>query len=116
MGAASRFSRRRFGGPTRTVEVDVTVGTTVTTVATEHPDRVQLTVQNRSANAGALATSRAVTTDDGLYMAATDGGWVFTVEDDGDLVGYAWYGINTTGAGTWHIIEVIALPEAERQE
>jgi len=38
------------------------------------------------------------------------------VEDDGDLVGYAWYGINTTGAGTWHIIEVIALPEAERQE
>jgi len=104
-----------FGGTTKPVPGNITVLTTATRLLLRNPDRISWTIQNRSANFGALDASPDVTTAAGFRLNGPTGSASKVWYVDGESVGEEVWAIQDTAAGTWHVEEVIGYPEAGRK-
>ena len=103
---AREFTLKRFGFPTRAVENPVVaeVGTSVVEVLKNNPDRVFWLIVNLSTNVVYVALKEDVSETKGMRL-DTSGGWVsFSVEEDGEAVGYAVYAKATGAASAIYVL------------
>lgn len=107
-GAASQFSKMRFGRATRPVERVESVDTSVEEILTLNPDRISWLLVNRGTNNVAWSTRRDLTFANGVLLASGGGTAQMTAEDDGESVAYPIFIISTVGASDIRILEVIA--------
>ena len=95
MGVLSDFVEAKFGVKTvyKPTPLNTVVAVTPTPLWVNNPDRLMLVFMNLGANVVYLNTTESVADDNGFYLGPTGGSVVLKAEDDGELVGYAWYGI-----------------------
>lgn len=110
MGALSEFVRGRFGVDTRfnATAMATSVGATATQLWRNNPDRLELMFVNLGANTIYLFVDGTVSSTRGIFLAAGGGSVVVTAEDDGELVGFPWFGI-ASGATAIFSAEVEAV-------
>lgn len=103
---AAEWSARWFGGPTRVKSRAVTVGTTPTQILGNNPKRVFWAALNRAVNSGAVDFDQEVTEASGIPVGALAGGVSMSVQEDGEPVAWAVWGIQSGASGTWRVVEV----------
>ena len=103
---ASSFAIRRYGGPTRVVVTTRSIGTTVSHVLRNNPDRVAYRIYNRSANSVDLSFTSDVTTGTGIPLPASTGIAEADVEIEGELVIQEVHGIASGAASSLLVVEV----------
>jgi len=98
MGALSKFVRQKFGVDTRSLQDPVTASclTTVTELLLNNPDRLSWIIVNLGTTAMYIAWDRTVSATHGVYVSPNGGMITLTADEDGELVGYAVYGIALT--------------------
>ena len=106
---AAEYAQARFGGPTRLLERDVTIGTAAAELLQNNPRRVAWLAQNRGANDISTSNARDVTTGVGFLLAATGGAQSMEVDEDGEAVTYDRYAISGVAGNVVHVIEVIRV-------
>jgi len=107
MGILSEYLIKRFGIDlvAEFPPFKITISTTPTEIVKSNPDRLQITFMNLSANVVYLGVDETVSVGNGLYLDSNGGSITLLAEEDGDLVGYSWYGV----AGASSDIYVIAV-------
>jgi len=105
----SALAEKKFGGPTRLIFDSVSVGTTVTRVLDNNPNRVFWALVNLSANRGFIWWSEEVSTSLGIPLEAGIGFVSMSADEDGETTGYAVYAVNQNAAGTWARIQVVRI-------
>ena len=103
---ASSFAIRRYGGPTRVVVTTRSIGTTVSHVLRNNPDRMAYRIYNRSANSVDLSFTSDVTVGAGIPLPASTGIAEADVEIEGELVIQEVHGIASGAASTLLVVEV----------
>lgn len=103
---ASSFAIRRYGGPTRVVVTTRSIGTSVSHVLRNNPDRVAYRIYNRSANSVDLSFTSDVTTGAGIPLPASTGIAEADVEIEGELVIQEVHGIASGAASSLLVVEV----------
>ena len=103
---ASSFAIRRYGGPTRVVVTTRSIGTTVSHVLRNNPDRVAYRIYNRSVNSVDLSFTSDVTTGVGIPLPASTGIAEADVEIEGELVIQEVHGIASGAASSLLVVEV----------
>lgn len=103
---ASSFAIRRYGGPTRVVVTSRSIGTTVSHVLRNNPDRVAYRIYNRSSNSVDLSFTSDVTTGTGIPLPASTGIAEADVEIEGELVIQEVHGIASGAASSLLVVEV----------
>jgi len=94
MGALSNFVNEHFGVDTvfKPNPLATTIGIGVTELWRNNPDRLMLSFINLGATNAYINVGPDVAADNGILLAAGGGSVVFTAEDDGELVGYPFWG------------------------
>ena len=103
---ASAYAIRRYGGPTRVVVTTRSIGTTVSHVLRNNPDRVAYRIYNRSANSVDLSFTSDVTVGAGIPLPASTGIAEADVEIEGEVVIQEVHGIASGAASSLVVIEV----------
>lgn len=95
MGALANYNAMHFGVETRynDTAMNTVVAATPTPLWRNNPDRLELVFTNLGANIVYLNVHESVAADNGFYLAANGGSITLTAEEDGELVGFPWYGI-----------------------
>ena len=106
---AALIAEKRFDGPTRSIERDVTVGTTAIQLLDNNPRRVYWLAQNRGANDITVSDTRDVTTSAGFLLAATGGANSMQVDEDGEAVTYDRYAISGVAGNTVRVLEILRV-------
>ncbi len=102
-------SKGRFGGGTYPVERLITVGTSLTVILPNNPNRTHWIVQNESVNLIRASSDPTITATSGWYLAASGGVISQDYEEDGEGVGYPLYGISSVAGSVVRVREVIRL-------
>ena len=97
-----RYIEKEFGVKTRSYEdpLTSTVGTSVTKILNNNPDRLAFTVVNLTAYDVYVAFDRQVSLTRGILISASGGSLTLTAKEDGELVGYEVFAISRTAAST----------------
>lgn len=103
---AAEWSAKWFGGPTRLSRITVTIATTPTQVLGNNPKRVFWSANNRSVNDGALGGDNTLTFANGDLLPALGGRAESAVQEDGEAVAWAVFGIQNAAAGDWVVTEI----------
>lgn len=109
--ALARYVKQKFGVATRGVPNPlgaVDVGTSVTQIAPNNPDRLSITVINLGANDVYIAFDQEVATDRGIFLQANGGAISLTVDEDMELVGYPIFGVTASGTSRIFVHETEA--------
>jgi hypothetical protein len=85
------------------------LGTSVVEVLPENPRRLGWMVSNRGEFYVELSHDRSLLPGGGLLLTGEGGSASMTVVEDGEVTGYAVYGVAVGSPSTIHIIEVVAL-------
>ena len=95
MGALSDFVQRKYGVATRfnPTSVNTVVAATPTELWRNNPDRLEVMFFNLGANVIYLNVGPTVADDNGIYLGANGGSVVVNAIEDGELVGFPWWGI-----------------------
>jgi len=103
MGLLAEYIRKKFGHDLLLEGVPevISVGTTATQLCPANPDRLMLVIQVIGANDVYIHPNERVSTSLGLLCPANGGGWVFTAEEDGEMVGLPWWGISTAATNVY---------------
>jgi len=110
MGQLAEYIRKKFGVATFVEENPVTdtVGTTVTQIVKNNPDRLALIITNLSANNVYIGWFRDVSANKGVFLAPNGGQVVFLADEDLELVGYEFFAVATAAASKIFVFELIA--------
>ncbi len=103
------LSKGRFGGGTFIREALITVGTSLTVILPNNPNRTHWIVQNESVNLIRVSSDPTITATSGWYLAANGGVVTQDFDDDGEGVGYPLYGISSVAGSVVRVREVIRL-------
>jgi len=106
---AGRFAIARFGGPTTTLTITRTLGTTVSHVLRNNPRRVAYRIFNRSANSIDLSFTSDVTSGTGIPLSPGTGFAEADVEIEGELVIQEVHGISSAASSSVLVIEVLRV-------
>jgi len=100
MGALAEYVKKKYGVHTRSFPDPETVSclTTVTEILRDNPDRLSFTIINLGGTSMFVAWDRGVGSTHGILVAANGGTFSLNADDDGELVGYAIFGISVTSA------------------
>ncbi len=99
MGALSRFTEKYFGVRTRAVPSEVSaLAASVTLLARNNPDRLQLVVVNLSDTDLYVGCFRDVTATKGIFLAKSGGSIGLVATEDAEMVGYEWNVYNSAAA------------------
>lgn len=106
---AAVYAAKRYGGPTKIVETDVLIGTTIASVLQNNPRRIFWTMVNNSANDLGFGFNRQVTTAVGFKLAGSGGVASMSVDEDGEAVTYDTFAIGGVAGNNIHLIEVVRI-------
>jgi len=106
---AYEVASARFGGPTRSIERDLTVTTTPSRLLDNNPRRVAWLIQNLGAVDCYNSDRRDVTSVTGFILAASGGVNAMDVLEDGESVAYDRYVLCASGTCALHILEIIRV-------
>lgn len=106
---AAQYAQKRFGGPTKIVETDITVGTTGVQLMLNNPRRIQWTMTNRGSSDVNFQFQRNFTAGQGFLLSATGGVAEAYVDEDGEETTYEITGISGSAGQIVHIVEVIRV-------
>lgn len=109
-GAIEEFDLIRFGGPTVPEEFAVNVGTGVTIIVANDPDRLSVTLTNLGLNPMYWSTRPNLTINSAQLLGAGQT-VVLQVQNDGRICGVALYGMMPAGAG---IVNYLGLRRQSR--
>ena len=102
MGALADFVDRHFGVKTRSVVNPLVangiIGAGVTQVLQNNADRLMLTVINLDAAVMMIAPAPAPAVNVGIWLDANGGHMTLVADEDGELVGQAWWVWSAAGA------------------
>lgn len=112
-GMAGKLARAVFLGRTYRQRSLVNVGTGVTQLLKNNPDRVGWLAVNRGTSDGAFDFINGVTFAAGYPLAAQSGVARMVFNEDGEACGDEVWAINATAAGNWAVTEIIAIPVEE---
>lgn len=103
----SRYIEAKLGFKTRSVQnpVVTAVPTTVTMILKNNPDRVGYTIVNLGAKDLHVAFDNEVSTSRGILISAAGGSLTLSADEDGEICGYALYGISTDAQNNIYSIE-----------
>ena len=104
---ATEFSFQEFGGQTTFIEKVRTVGITVLEIFSNNPNRIFWFITNRSANDGDVGFSPELASGNGILLVASGGFVSQKVQDDGDAVIQAFYGVAAAAGSTWYTYEIV---------
>ena len=77
------------------------VGTSDTEIVKANADRIQLTLINLGSTVIYVHPTTKVSSSLGLYLDKNGGSVLFSALEDGELVGYEWYGISSSACNLW---------------
>jgi hypothetical protein len=106
---AALYAEKRFDGPTRILESDVTIGTSPAPILGNNPRRVAWTITNNGSSDVGTGFTLQVTTAQSFKLAASGGVQRCIVEQDGEEVTYPLFGISGSAGQNVHIVEVIRI-------
>lgn len=86
------------------------VGTSLTRILDNNPNRVGWTIFNLGSNAVYLGFDRNVSASKGMRLAPSGGSINFMWDTEFDVVGYELFGKASTGTNNIYVIELITLP------
>lgn len=97
MAVLSDYIKKHFDVDTRynPNPITTTVGTTPTELWRNNPDRITLLFINLGATSVYLNVDANVSSTNGIFLAAGGGSVILLAEEDGELVGFPWYGISS---------------------
>jgi hypothetical protein len=100
---------RKFGGGIRLVETPALAisAVTPTQVLLNNPDRVFWIVENLSSYSGTLAFNDRVTLGAGLLVIGLGGFVSLSVDEDGEVVTYPVWAIESVAGQTWYVTEIV---------
>jgi hypothetical protein len=101
---------KQFGVKTRVVinPMDVTaVGTSVTQILGNNPNRLAWMLVNLSPNDLYIAFERDVSVDKGIYLSPTGGTVKFLWNEDFELTGYEVWAVSTGADSAIYLVEVV---------
>lgn len=107
-GAARWFTEQILGGPTRSQDTNLVVGTTSVVVAKNNPDRVGLVIQNIGSTDAFVGLSSAILSQLGIKLSALGTSMTLTVRDDFDLVTREFTAVTQSASTSIEVLEVIA--------
>lgn len=109
MGALAKYIEKKWGVLTKAVENPLTgtVGAGVTRILANNPDRFEAIIVNYDTKLMRVGTTRDVSATRGIPLDPSGGFAVLTADDDGEMVGWAWY-IYSEDGGTIYILETSA--------
>jgi len=108
MGALAEYVKKRFGVETHAVTkvVNLIGAAAAAEVLKEHPDRLMWTIINLSVGAVYLGPEASTDVDEGIWLDASGGSITMIADEDGELVGYRFYGYAAADAKLF-VIETI---------
>tara|TARA_Y100000310_G_scaffold25179_1_gene24122 strand:+ start:513 stop:887 length:375 start_codon:yes stop_codon:yes gene_type:complete len=109
-GILSQLIQERFGVTTRTdINPETSsIGTTVTELLKQDPQRLGFTIINTSSNVLYVLPDRGVSSSNGIRLGAAGGSVSVTYATDFDVTGYAWYGVGSASSTTLTVIAYVA--------
>lgn len=116
-GILSQLIQERFGVTTRTdinPQTD-SIGTSVTELLRQDPQRLGFTIQNNSSNILYVLPDRGVSATKGIRLGASGGSVSVSYDTDFDVVGEAWYGLGSASSTTMTIIAYVAVTQTRTQ-
>lgn len=106
VGAAYQAARRKYGGNMRFERDVISVGTSVTQVATNDPERVVLALINLSTQSLYVAPDNAVSSTRCIILAGSGGNITLDADEDTILVASEWFALANLAAQTVYRITV----------
>tara|TARA_S200002703_G_scaffold160053_1_gene176357 strand:+ start:1413 stop:1781 length:369 start_codon:yes stop_codon:yes gene_type:complete len=103
-GAAALFAQREFGGIIAPSEVTETIGTSVSNVLGNDPERVSFFLMNLGASDIYLSTTPSPSSSNGIVLSANGGFIGFNAKDDQIIPTMAWWAL---GAGASLPLQVL---------
>jgi len=105
--AASAYALKEFGFKTRAVENPVasSVGTSVTKVLNQNPDRIEWLFVNLGSYTVYLAFGPYVSASKGIFVAASGGTATMKVSEDGEAVAYEVWAVAPSGTSAIYVVE-----------
>lgn len=107
--AAAEITARRFGGPTQIQEADVTIGTSAAAIFGNNPRRVAWTITNRGSADVNVSFQQSVVAGGGFVLAASGGSIESYVDEDGETVAAALYGISGSAGQTVRVVQTVRV-------
>ena len=104
---SAEFTFQRFGRQTYLREDRVTVGTEITQILGNNPDRMFYMISNRSGSVGSIGWSAELTSVNGLFIAANGGFLSQDIQQDGDVVAWAVFGVSGAAGAIWYVAEIL---------
>ncbi len=83
------------------------LSTTAVQIFKANPDRISWTIINLGSVAVYLAHEEAVSTTNGIYVAANGGSIMMVWHEDGELVAYSVWAVATSGTPTIYVSSVV---------
>ena len=106
---ARAFATRWFGRTTTLVESRPTVGVAAAVLVPRNPNRLSFTLSNRSSSQLDLGTDATVQPGTGLPLGGNGGTLIMNVDEDGEAVSQAFYGVGPSAGLACYLLEVVAL-------
>ena len=104
-GAAAEFAQREFGGviaPSQEVQV---IGTSISSVLGNDPERVSFFLMNLSANVIYLSTDQNPSSSNGIQLTANGGFLGFNAKDDQILSTLGFWGVASAASSNLLVLE-----------
>jgi hypothetical protein len=116
VGAARETTQIDLGGPCTENELNVTVGTTQTSLANQNPDRVGLVLVNNGAADVLIGLTSAISSTIGIRLTANGGSATLTIRDDFTLCARQWFGISGSPGNSVYVLEIIRLRKTQQPQ
>lgn len=107
----SRFVRDRFGAMITGEPDVVTLGTSIVQIVPSNPNRVQLVLINNSDSTMYFHFVRDVSPNNGILLNPNGGSCKMKVEDDGEMMQMAWFGLSTAATKYMTVLESSVVGE-----
>jgi hypothetical protein len=116
IGAARQTTQIDLGGPCTENESNVSVGTSLTTLANNNPDRVGLVFVNNGAADVLIGLTSAITSTIGIRLTANGGSASLTIRDDFTLCARQWSAISSAPGNSVYVLEIIRLRQTQQPQ
>lgn len=106
---AAEFAALRFGGPTRILITQRSIGTIPSRLLDNNPRRIGWIAANNGSAGISLSTDPAVTTTTGLPVQGGGGAVSMQVDEDGEAVAWEWLAVSGAAAQAITVFEFIRV-------
>lgn len=105
-GAALQYAVREFGGLVTETDLSVSVGTSITRLVENDPDRVMLILVNLGSVPIYLQPGNTPSSSNGISLGQNGGNLIVNARDDGTLPTREWYGVSPGSASDCYVLSL----------